>query len=35
MRDDLLNERAELMQDCADFVTGGKDPPLLSELLKR
>jgi len=35
MRDDLLNERAELMQDWADFVTGGEDPPLLSELLKR
>ena len=35
MRDDLLTERAELMQDWADFVTGGEDPPLLSELLKR
>lgn len=31
MRDDLLEERAELMQDWADFVTGGRDPALLRD----
>jgi integrase len=33
MRDDLLGERAELMQDWADFVTGGKAPASLAEKL--
>jgi hypothetical protein len=33
MRDDLLTERAELMQDWADFVTGGKAPASLSDKL--
>lgn len=35
MRDDLLEERAELMQDWADFVTGGEDPRSLREILRR
>jgi len=35
MRDDLLDERAELMQDWADFVTGGKEPISLRARLMR
>ncbi len=31
MRDDLLAERAELMQDWADYVTGGTTPRCLRE----
>lgn len=31
MRDDLLAERADLMQDWADYVTGGAMPPCLRE----
>jgi integrase len=31
MREDLLEERAELMQDWADFVTGGKEPASLKD----
>jgi integrase len=31
MREDLLEERAELMQDWADFVTGGRDPASLRD----
>ena len=33
MRDDLLEERRPLMQDWADFVTGGAMPPRLVDLL--
>lgn len=35
MRDDLLEERSELMQDWADFVTEGEDPRSLREQLFR
>lgn len=33
MRDDLLEERRELMQDWADYVTGGVMPPALADSL--
>ena len=33
MRDDLLEERRALMQDWADYVTGGAMPPGLSDLM--
>jgi len=33
MRDDLLEERRPLMQDWADYVTGGAMPPSLAEQL--
>lgn len=33
MRDDLLEERRVLMQDWADYVTGGKMPPRLVDQL--
>ena len=33
MRDDLLEERRALMQDWADYVTGGAMPPRLSDLM--
>jgi len=33
MRDDLLEERRQMMQDWADYVTGGAMPPSLREQL--
>lgn len=33
MRDDLLRERIELMQDWANFVTGGNQPRSLRQAL--
>jgi len=33
MRDDLIEERSELMQDWADFVTDGNLPPSLRQQL--
>lgn len=33
-RDDLLEERVPLMQDWADYATGGLDPVSLREQLR-
>lgn len=34
-RGDLLEERAQLMQEWADFVTSGQDPVRLRDLASR